>query len=182
LPKKSNTFRITSAYIEFLHDSGIAVFWPDIEPVGPGHCLDLNLLESASWQPFQAGFGQEFYPTVYDKAACLFFSLAGGHVFGNGNKRTSVLATDLFLHANSIYLNLSNEEIRRIAIATASYRERGEEQQDVKAKPAKIFESHSFPFKMIRLSTPKSYRNLHWMKRVIQNHPLNTKDAKPQQH
>jgi death on curing protein len=54
-------------------------------------------LESAAEQPFQAGFGVEFYPTIYDKASCLFFSIAGGHIFSNGNKRASVLALDQFL-------------------------------------------------------------------------------------
>ena len=43
--------------------------------VGLFDCLDLNLLQSAAEQPFQAGFGMEFYPTIYDKAACLFFSV-----------------------------------------------------------------------------------------------------------
>ena len=57
-------------------------------------CIDLNLLESAAEQPFQAGFGMDFYPTIYDKAACLFFSIAGGHICTNGNKRTGVLALD----------------------------------------------------------------------------------------
>jgi prophage maintenance system killer protein len=89
---KSKLFKLTPAYLEFLHDRGIAVFWPGVEPVASYDCLDLNLLESATEQPFQAGFDVEFYPTIYDKAACLFFSIAGGHIFTNGNKRTAVLA------------------------------------------------------------------------------------------
>jgi death-on-curing protein len=84
------------------------MIWPGTEPVYPHDCLDQNLLASAAVQPFQSGFGMDFYPTVSDKAACLFFSLAGGHIFSNGNKRTAVLALDQFLIANSIYLVLSN--------------------------------------------------------------------------
>lgn len=141
----------------------------------------MNLLESASWQPFQAGFGAEFYPTIYDKAACLFFSLAGGHIFSNGNKRTAVLAVDLFLSANGIYLTLSNEEIRKVAIATASYNERGEDQQCVRESLAKTFKEHSFPFSAVRLSKPKLYRRLLQLKKMVREYRLNRPGAKPKQ-
>jgi death on curing protein len=181
LPKKSSSFRITSAYIEFLHDEGIALVWPGVQPVGRQDCIDLNLLESASRQPFQGGFGQDFYPTIYDKAACLFFSLAGGHIFNNGNKRTAVLAVDQFLDANGIYLNLSNDEIREIAISTASYRLRNEDHQTVKAGLSAAFQEHSFQFKDVRKTAPAFYKRLLQLKRLIRRHPLNQVDAKPKQ-
>ena len=122
-----------------------------------------------------------YYPTVYDKAACLFFSLAGGHIFNNGNKRTAVLAIDQFLYANGIYLTLSNEEIKDIAVATASYRLRNEDQQTVKAKLSATVQEHSFPFKVARRSRPAFYRRLHRIKKLIQKHALNRADAKPRQ-
>jgi hypothetical protein len=65
---RNKIFRLTAAYIESLHDDGIAFFWPGVQPVPSSDCIDLNLLESAAEQPFQAGFGQEFYPTIFDKA------------------------------------------------------------------------------------------------------------------
>jgi prophage maintenance system killer protein len=101
LPRSKKQFPLTAQYIEDIHDQGIAIAFPGLEPVHPHDCLDRNLLESAAEQPFQGGFGVDyFYPTIYDKAACLFFSIAGGHIFGNGNKRTGVLALDQFLWAN----------------------------------------------------------------------------------
>jgi prophage maintenance system killer protein len=155
--------------------------WPGVQPVSPRDCLDLNLLESASMQPFQGGFGEDFYPTIYDKAACLFFSLAGGHIFNNGNKRTAVLALDQFFDANGIYLNLSNDEIKNIAVATASYRLRNEDHQAVKAGLAVSFREHSFPFKAVRLSNPSFYKRLLRIKRLIRQNPFNNADAKPRQ-
>ena len=181
---RSRPFRITSAYIEALHDEGISVQWAGVEPVGRFDCLDLNLLESASQQPFQGGFGvDEFYPTVYEKAACLFFSIAGGHIFSNGNKRTAVLALDQFLIANGIYLILSNEEMRRLAEATASHGERNEADADVMAQIAKVIRGNALPFAIVKRAPggKKTYAQLVRSKRLIRGHALNRSDARPRQ-
>lgn len=132
-----------------------------MEPVDRHDCLDLNLLESAAKQPFQAGYGSEFYPTIYEKAACLFFLLAGGHVFTNGNKRTAVLALDQFLYANAIYCVLSNDQMQKLAEDTASYRTRGENHKQVMSQISKLIERNSVPFAALRLKTPKLYRRVH---------------------
>ena len=131
--------------------------------------MDDNLLESASEQPFQAGYGVEFYPTIYDKAACLFFSIAGGHIFGNGNKRTAVLALDQFLTANEIYLLLKNEEIRTLAELTASYRERGESVAFARARVLREITQHSIEFRAIRPVNPKMHWTVHRMKRSLRS-------------
>lgn len=178
---RNKVARLTSAYIEFLHDKGVAIRFKDTEPVTAYDCLDLNLLESAAEQPFQAGFGDEFYPTIYDKAACLFFSIAGGHIFRNGNKRTAVLAIDQFLMANGIYLLMSNSAMERLAQDTASYRERNENHKDVMKQIAQIVTKNSFEFRAIRKSHPKQYRRFHAIKRFLRNFRLNQPDARPLQ-
>lgn len=152
-----------------------------MEPVQEYERLDLNLLESAVQQPFQAGFGVEFYPTIYDKAACLFFSIAAGHIFRNGNKRTAVLALDQFLYANAHYLFLSNDAIKKMAEQTAQYRLLGKNHKDVIAAISKTVEANSFPFKAVRLRNPKAYRSLHKVKRMIHTDPLNSPNARPRQ-
>ncbi len=177
----SNAFQFSAAYIEGLHDEGIALSWPGVEPVEQYECLDLNLLESAAQQPFQAGFGVEFYPTIYDKAACLFFSIVAGHIFRNGNKRTAVLALDQFLYANAYYLFLSNEAIKKLAEETAQYRLLGKNHKDVIAAVSKTIAANSFPFRAARLLHPEAYRRLHKVKRMIQAHPLNRPDSRPRQ-
>jgi death-on-curing family protein len=175
----NKAFPITAAYIEFLHDRGISLAWPGIEPVGPFDCLNLNLLESAPQQPFQAGYGQDFYPTIYDKAACLFFSLAGGHIFANGNKRTAVLAVDQFLTANEIYLLLSNEEIKKIAEETASYRLLGKNEKVVIAELSEKFEIESMEFRIMKHHDGKLHWRWHSLKRSIRTHALNQPGIRP---
>jgi prophage maintenance system killer protein len=178
---RSEIFRLTAAYIESLHDDGIAFYWPGVQPVGAFDCLDLNLLESSAEQPFQAGFGVDFYPTIYAKAACLFFSIAGGHIFTNGNKRTGVLALDQFLSANSIYLFLSNRQIRHDAEKTASYRTRGENHKTVIAKLSRRIEENSIPFSVVRSFDQPMYREMLVVRRIIRNNELNRPGTRPKQ-
>jgi prophage maintenance system killer protein len=167
LPSGKPEIGINARYIEYLHDSGIALTWPGLEPVKEYDCLDLNLLASAAVQPFQAGFGVEFYPTLFDKAACYFFLIAGGHIFGNGNKRTAVLVIDQFMWANAHYLNIPNDKIRKIAEETASYKLRDADHKDVISNLSILIRENSFPFKSIRKSRPKQYRSFHRVKNLV---------------
>lgn len=144
------------------------MFWPGLEPVGRHDVRDRNLLESAPRQPFQAAYGVEFYPTIYDKAACLFFSVCTGHIFTNGNKRTAVLALDQFLLANEIYLTLSNEQIRELAEDTARYNIRHENQRDVRVRIAELLRENSISFRALFRTNAKLNRRLHRAKRAIQ--------------
>jgi death-on-curing protein len=174
LPRnKAAAFPITAAYIEFLHDKGIAVTWPGVEPVQSNDVLDRNLLESAPQQPFQSGFGVDLYPTIYDKAACLFFSIVANHIFTNGNKRTGVLALDQFLLANSIYLLLDNDEIRELAEWTAKYRERGDDHKGVLREIENRISHNSVRFANMRDSSPEGGRKLMRLRRIIRHNFLN---------
>lgn len=44
----------------------------------------------------------DYYPSIYDKAAHLFFSLVKFHCFIDGNKRTAIYSTLIFLDINNI--------------------------------------------------------------------------------
>ncbi len=65
---------------------------------------DLHLLDSAAKRPMIALFGEEQFPTLLDKAASLLHSLAYHHLFADGNKRTALRATTLFLLVNGYRL------------------------------------------------------------------------------
>jgi death-on-curing protein len=67
---------------------------------GRSQVRDVDLLESAVLRPMTSAFGEDAYPTIHDKAAALFHSLSRNHAFVDGNKRTSVVATILFLQLN----------------------------------------------------------------------------------
>lgn len=159
--KGRRVYGLKASYIEFLHDRGIALAWPNAEPVSSRDCIQPNLLESAARQPFQSGFGVEYYPTLTDKAACLFFSIAGGHIFGNGNKRTAVLSLDLFLLANSVYSTISNDEMVELAQLTASYNERGEDREVTVERIRGCVANNSIELRFLRLHSPALYRKMH---------------------
>lgn len=61
---------------------------------------DTNAFLSALNLPRQTYDGKDLYPTVLEKAAALLRSLIKNHPFHNGNKRTAVLATIVFLEVN----------------------------------------------------------------------------------
>ena len=178
---KSKVFQITAAFIEAVHDVGISITWPGIEPVRKYDCLDLNLLESAAEQPFQSGFGVDYYPTIYDKAACLFFSIIANHIFSNGNKRTAVLVLDQFLTANSIYLALSNDKVKKLAERTAEHTLRGETSKQMMAEIRDTIAAHSFEFKRIRKTHPRAYREMQSVKRLIRSAAPNQPGVRPRQ-
>jgi len=119
-----NAFPFTSAFLEMLHDVGVGLTWPGVEPVAKNECRDLGLLDSSVQLPFQSVFGAACYPGIPAKAGCLFFSIIANHPFWNGNKRTAVLALDLFMAANGHVLNLTNPKIYNLAKEVATYKER----------------------------------------------------------
>lgn len=67
---------------------------------------DHALLDSAVHRPEQSLFGEDAYPSLFDKAAALLESLVKNHCFHNGNKRTAYLAVKSFLMLNEYHLKL----------------------------------------------------------------------------
>lgn len=70
---------------------------------------DHGLLESAVHRPQQSIFGEDAYPTLFDKAAALLESLVKNHCFHNGNKRTAYLVTKSFLMLNGYHLRMERQ-------------------------------------------------------------------------
>src|ERR1700739_1476209 len=108
-------------YIENIHDVLVPVFWPGTASPGPGGVRDGGLLESAVARPFHSAFGEDAYPTIFEKAVALFHSLNSNHPFQDGNKRTAVIAVGHFLLANGYSMFLTQSEMYELAKATASY-------------------------------------------------------------
>jgi len=72
---------------------------------------DVGLMESAVARP-QATFGHnDLYPDVWSKAAALMHSLIKNHPFLDGNKRTALTATAMFLELNDYTLAASNDAV-----------------------------------------------------------------------
>ena len=91
-----------------------------IDETGGAHGVrDLGLLQSAVARP-RATFGRrDLYPGLNAKAAALMASLVKNHAFVDGNKRTAVAATGLFLAANGRRLEAAQKDVVRFALDVA---------------------------------------------------------------
>jgi death-on-curing protein len=85
---------------------------------------DMSTLQSAVVHPEMSFGGQELYPTLEEKAACLAFSIVSNHPFVDGNKRTGHAAMETFLVLNGyeIVAPVTEQEqtILRLAASTIS--------------------------------------------------------------
>ncbi|WP_088815592.1 MULTISPECIES: type II toxin-antitoxin system death-on-curing family toxin [Listeria] len=67
---------------------------------------DKNSIQLISQSLNQEVFGVELYPTIFDKAAYLWYSLSNYHCFYNGNKRTALVTTYVYLRINGYCLKI----------------------------------------------------------------------------
>lgn len=174
MPGNRRPFALSASYVEVIHDSFLSVWWPNIEPVGPGGFRDSTLLQSAVARPFQTAFGRELFPTLAEKAAALFHSLIASHPFDNGNKRTAVIALDLFLTANNQFLYLENDRMYRLARDTASYVPRGITHQEMLARITAEIRDNMMPItKMKESGLQALVRSVQRTKTSVRKHPFN---------
>jgi death-on-curing protein len=72
---------------------------------------DLNLLSSAIYAP-QSGFGEEyFHKTIPAMAAAYAFHICLNHPFIDGNKRTALTSSLVFLDINGYTFNCKEETV-----------------------------------------------------------------------
>lgn len=55
-------------------------------------------------QPQQVVFGRELYPTIWLQAAFILQKITKKHIFFDGNKRTALISTAVFLNLNDYRL------------------------------------------------------------------------------
>jgi death-on-curing protein len=92
------------------------------EVMGGGHTLrDLGLLESAVARPQASAFGADAYPDWASKAAALLHSLVLNHAFVDGNKRTAVLSTLVFLDLNGYVVRWDQQEALDFVLRLATH-------------------------------------------------------------
>jgi death-on-curing protein len=80
---------------------------------------DYQVLRSTVARPYIVVFGEEQFPSLIDKAAATMHALAAHHVFADGNKRTAVIATRLFLQANGIQPTWTEDEVQHFTLLIA---------------------------------------------------------------
>lgn len=72
--------------------------------------------------PFASYGGIEKYKTIEEKAAALFCLTTKNHLFPNGNKRTAVILTCIFLMINNKWIKMSQDEMYRLSLRIAESR------------------------------------------------------------
>lgn len=95
-----------------LHERLIALYG------GPGGLRDRGLLESALGRARQLRAYDE-QADLIDLAAACTAGIVRNHPFVDGNKRTAVTATAIFLELNHHRLTASNDEVLRFAVQMA---------------------------------------------------------------
>lgn len=69
---------------------------------------DKNSIQLISQSLNQEVFGVELYPTIFDKAAYIWYSLSNYHCFYNGNKRTALVTTYIYLRMKGYCLKIDS--------------------------------------------------------------------------
>ena len=83
---------------------------------------DEGKLASAVYRQYTSGGGVYKYKTIEAVAANLFYGIAMGHAFENGNKRTGLLAMLSLFEKNRFYLvDTTEDELYELARAVASH-------------------------------------------------------------
>lgn len=89
---------------------------------GPFEVRDWGLLESALARPQATVFGEDAYPTLWDKAAALLLSLVGNHALVDGNKRVGFACAVTLLFKNGVRLSFEEDDAYDFVIAVAERR------------------------------------------------------------
>jgi death-on-curing protein len=76
-----------------------------------------NRIESVLAQQYYAGIK---YRTIEARSAYLVYLINKGHLFEDGNKRTSLLTGMAFLELNGFILHATDEELEAFALRVAS--------------------------------------------------------------
>lgn len=80
---------------------------------------DLGRLESAIATQTQNVFGEDLYPTIFEKAAAMMRGIIADHAFADGNKRTAMLTVITLLEINDINFNAVLGDIEDFAVKVA---------------------------------------------------------------
>lgn len=122
---------LTEVIVAYIHDHMAYDYYKqhlpeEIKRLG---VVNENLLYSAVENPRRGIGNEEFYKTLTEKAGILLYTLIMNHAFFDGNKRTAMLSTELFLMLNGYYLNVGVTEYVEFARMTAA-RQISKEQVD----------------------------------------------------
>ncbi len=105
---------LTLEEVLFIHEDQILNYG------GSPEIRDQGLLESAIAQPMATFGDQDLHPDVFDKAAAYLFHICSNHPFVDGNKRTALASSLVFLELNGIVIEDPEELLYEIVIQVAT--------------------------------------------------------------
>ncbi|KRA31421.1 MULTISPECIES: type II toxin-antitoxin system death-on-curing family toxin [unclassified Nocardioides] len=85
-----------------------------------GPVRDPGLLEAAVARPRTSVFGDDAYPSLFEKAAALLHSICQNHALVDGNKRLAWLAADVFLRINDTVIEMTDEDAFALVMRVAA--------------------------------------------------------------
>ncbi|WP_419938159.1 type II toxin-antitoxin system death-on-curing family toxin [Candidatus Palauibacter sp.] len=113
---------LDDGHVTTIHERLVEDFAKRSDPISPSGVRNADLLASALFRP-QTGMGDtRKYPTVETAAGALLHALIHDHPFHNGNKRTAIVSTLVFLDWNGLVLTCTEEELFRFVIRVARHR------------------------------------------------------------
>ncbi len=133
---------------------------PFSEPIDPRDHADTALLDSAVNRPFQTFDGSYLHTTLAQQASALFHSMVCNHCFSNGNKRTAVMALDMFMTANGFCLLMSNDHVYAMSKATAEANLSRQGLDDVLQRIASAVNAFSVPFEALNEDPYQDIKNM----------------------
>ena len=107
--------------VERIHWILVEDFRRSKDPIEPPGVKSMDLLESALYRVRTALGGQSKYPTVPMAAAAMLHAIISNHAFHNGNKRTALVATLVFLDLNGYLLEADENELFDYLLKVAAH-------------------------------------------------------------
>ena len=111
-----NIEQVRAVHFELVND-----FSNSNDPIEPPGVKSEELLASAIFRAWTSLKGTLKYPTVEMAAAALLHSLILDHPFHNGNKRTALVSTLVFLDQNGFFPDFNQDEIFKLVLQIAQH-------------------------------------------------------------
>ncbi|TAM38885.1 type II toxin-antitoxin system death-on-curing family toxin [bacterium] len=108
--------------VEKIHYFLVGEFENTVERIDPPGLASQSLLASAMMRGGTSFERYQKYPTVELAAAASLHSLTLNHVFHNGNKRTALVSTLVFLDKNGLSIDCPEDELKDFMTAIADHK------------------------------------------------------------
>lgn len=116
-----------------IHEYLTEYFVDGEDPISPPGVKDAGLLDSAVARKDMTAGSQDIFEGVFNKAAALFHGIISNHSFYNGNKRTALMSTLVYLGENGYWVTkCTDEEMFEFTRKTAAHELSEDRNEEIK--------------------------------------------------